>query len=218
MLVTAAVAFSVIGVLAWISAVQIWDLAVKLPTYKANLTAKVQTLSSSGAGPLAGLTKMLREIEQDVEESGPPTVTPARSTPMPVEVIEHPRAGPARLAAAASAFMEPLASAGVIVVLAIFILFKRDDLRDRIIGLIGKGHIGETTRAMGDAAKRVIQFLRMNLLVNALYGIPVAIGLWAIGVPGALFWIARHVAALHSLSGTAHRHGLPDRALARRLR
>ena len=164
---------------------QIWDLAVKLPTYKANLTAKVQTLSASDAGPLAGLTKMLREIEQDIEAQ-PQSPGPARSVPVPVEVIEHPRAGPARLMDAASTFMEPLASAGVIVVLAVFILFKRDDLRDRIIGLIGKGHIGETTRVMGDAARRVIQFLRMNLLVNALYGVPVAIGLWAIGVPGAL--------------------------------
>ena len=69
--------------------------------------------------------------------------------------------------------MAPLGSVGVVVILAIFMLFKRDDLRDRIIGLIGKGHIGETTSAMRDAAKRVNQFLRMNLLVNVCYGIPI---------------------------------------------
>ena len=48
------VAFTVIGILTWISAVQILDLAWKLPTYKANLTAKMQALNSSGTGPFAG--------------------------------------------------------------------------------------------------------------------------------------------------------------------
>lgn len=184
-LITAAVAFGIIGVLAWISTVQVFDLARQLPTYRANLTAKVQALNSSGSGPFAGVANMLKEIEKDVDakaEAATPVAPAAR--PMPVEVIEHPAPGPARLWAFASSVMGPIGHAGVVVILAIFMLFKRDDLRDRIIGLIGKGHIGETTSAMRDAAKRVNQFLRMNLLVNICYGVPIGIGLYFIGVPG----------------------------------
>ena len=43
-ILTAALAFLVIGVIAWICTVQIFDLAGKLPTYRANLSAKVQAL------------------------------------------------------------------------------------------------------------------------------------------------------------------------------
>ena len=108
--------------------------------------------------------------------------------PLAVEVIEHSKQSPEKLLATAGLIFAPLGSVGVVVILAIFMLFKRDDLRDRIIGLIGKGHIGETTAAMRDAAKRVNQFLRMNLLVNVTYGVPVGVGLYFIGVPSAALW------------------------------
>ncbi len=213
-LITAAITFSVVGILTWVSAIQVFDLARQLPTYRANLTAKVRALNSSGGGPFGGVAKMLKEIEKDVdaqEAATAPTAPAAR--PMPVEVIEHPTPGPARLWVFASSVMGPIGHAGVVVILAIFMLFKRDDLRDRIIGLIGKGRIGETTSAMRDAAKRVNKFLRMNLLVNICYGVPVAIGLYFIGVPGALLWgllatVLRFIPYLGPLIGMAFPIGL----------
>ncbi len=187
--VSVVITFTVVGIFTWISAVQILDLAWKLPTYKANLTAKMQALNSSGTGPFAGISQMFRDIERDSEvKPAPSPVGNAEPRPMPVEVIEHSKQSPGKLLATAGVVLAPLGSVGVVVILAIFMLFKRDDLRDRIIGLIGKGHIGETTSAMRDAAKRVNQFLRMNLLVNVSYGIPIGVGLYFIGVPGAVLW------------------------------
>ena len=72
--------------------------------------------------------------------------------------------------------------------LVIFMLLRREDLRSRLIGLVGKGHISTTTRAMEDAGARVFRYLLMQLVVNVSYGIPVAIGLYFIGVPNAVLW------------------------------
>jgi methylmalonyl-CoA mutase cobalamin-binding subunit len=67
-------------------------------------------------------------------------------------------------------------------------LLKREDLRSRVIRLIGQGRISATTRAMDDAGARVTRYLFMQLVVNVIYGIPAAIGLYLIGVPNALLW------------------------------
>ena len=67
-------------------------------------------------------------------------------------------------------------------------LLRREDLRRRLIRLIGKGHISASTHAMEDAGARVFRYLLMPLVVNVCYGIPVAIGLYFIGVPNAVLW------------------------------
>ena len=41
---------------------------------------------------------------------------------------------------------------------------------------------------MDDAGARVFRYLFMQLVVNVSYGIPVAIGLYFIGVPNAVLW------------------------------
>jgi AI-2E family transporter/GAF domain len=67
-------------------------------------------------------------------------------------------------------------------------LLEREDLRNRLIRLVGQGRISATTRAMDDAGGRVARYLLMQLVVNVTYGIPVAIGLYFIGVPNAILW------------------------------
>ncbi|MBA2585003.1 MAG: AI-2E family transporter, partial [Chthoniobacterales bacterium] len=82
----------------------------------------------------------------------------------------------------------PLGTAGLVLLLVIFMLLKREDLRGRMIRLIGQGRISATTRAMDDAGSRVARYLAMQLLVNVSFGICIAVGLYFIGVPNAALW------------------------------
>ena len=66
--------------------------------------------------------------------------------------------------------------------------YRREDLRSRLIRLVGQGHISATSRAMDDAGQRVSRYLLMQLGVNVSYGVSVAVGLWFIGVPNAILW------------------------------
>jgi predicted PurR-regulated permease PerM len=55
--------------------------------------------------------------------------------------------------------LEPLATAGLVTILVIFMLVKREDLRNRLIGLLGHGQLTGTTRVLVDSAERLSSFL-----------------------------------------------------------
>ena len=67
-------------------------------------------------------------------------------------------------------------------------LLQREDLRSRLIRLVGQGHISATTHAMDDAGARVSRYLFLQFVVNVCYGVLVAAGLYFIGVPNAMLW------------------------------
>jgi predicted PurR-regulated permease PerM len=81
-----------------------------------------------------------------------------------------------------------LTTAGLVVVLVLFLLLDRESQRNRILQLFGKSNLRLTTEAFHDAAQRVGRYLRMLFLINMCYGIAVALGLWLIGVPSAIMW------------------------------
>jgi predicted PurR-regulated permease PerM len=72
--------------------------------------------------------------------------------------------------------------------MVIFMLLERRDLRDRLIGLLGHGHLAITTKAFDEAGTRVSLQLLMQSLVNLLYGITAGAGLYFLGVPYSLVW------------------------------
>ena len=115
---------------------------------------------------------------------------PARASPtLPVQVVETSEANPLQLLQVIiSPLLGPLGTTGLVILLVIFMLLKREDLRSRLIRLIGQGRISATTRAMDDAGQRVSRYLLMQFVVNVTYGTAVAIGLFFIGVPNAILW------------------------------
>jgi predicted PurR-regulated permease PerM len=82
----------------------------------------------------------------------------------------------------------PLTTAGIAIVLVIFILLSREDQRNRLLQLFGSTHLHATTEALTDVTERVSRYLRMQFLINAGYGLAVGLGLWVIGVPSAVTW------------------------------
>lgn len=189
-------AFAAIILFGAIVAGQLSSLAQNLPQYQSNIEAKVQTIRDADVGESVFdkvsvlLERLGREIEADEETGETGAVADERETirPLPVRVIE-PSAQPLQvLQTLVGPLIEPLATGGIIVVVVIFMLMKREDLRDRFIRLVGAGDLHRTTAAIQDAGRRVGQYLLMQLVVNVTYAIPVGIGLWLIGVPNAPLW------------------------------
>ena len=118
-------------------------------------------------------------------------------------------AGPAAAATPSQTLREvggplvaPIATAGLVVVFVIFMLLQREDLRDRVLRLVGASDVARATEAMDDAAKRISRYLLMQLIINVLYGIPVGIGLYFIGVPNPILWgCLRRCCASSPISG-----------------
>ena len=182
------------GGLAWVIGHQIFDLASNLPAYRQNIRAKVESLRPSGSSALSNLGEGLREIK----ELAGPTPTPhvpatapkdvPRPTPLRVEVIEPPPGATDVLRSMVGPLLGPLMDLGIMLVFLLFMLVQCEDLRDRLIRLMGQGHISVTTAALDDAATRVSSYLSALAAVNLVFGVCVAAGLYLIGVPNALLW------------------------------
>jgi AI-2E family transporter len=89
---------------------------------------------------------------------------------------------------AAGPLVERLAGAGLAIVLVIFMLYERADLRNRLIRLIGYGRLTVTTRALEEAAQRISRYLLAQSVINASYGVAAGVGLFLIGLPYAVLW------------------------------
>src|SRR5262249_33208078 len=76
----------------------------------------------------------------------------------------------------------------MVLVVLIFMLAGREDLRNRVIRLAGTDRMDLTTNALDEAANRVSKYLSMQLIVNCCFGLLIGAGLYVIGVPNPLLW------------------------------
>ena len=195
-LITTAAAFVLIGLLATMMANQLVNLAYSLPSYKENIRNKISSLKVSGNGPWQRLSAMVQDLSNEVAREGG-LLSPSgagkqqgadESSAMPVKMVD-PGTGIAEvLERVAMPVLGPLGTGAVVVIFVIFMLIKKEDLRNRAIHLAGRSRLSLTTRALEEAADRVSKYLLMQVVVNVSYGIPIAIGLWIIGVPNAMLW------------------------------
>jgi predicted PurR-regulated permease PerM len=83
---------------------------------------------------------------------------------------------------------EVLATALLTVVLVFFMLRSREDLRNRMVRLFGRGQLVSTTRALDDSAHRLSRYLLTQSCTNLIVGALLAVGLTLMQVPYALLW------------------------------
>ncbi len=102
--------------------------------------------------------------------------------------MNHPPNAIQLLRGAVGPLARPFGTAAVVIVFVIFMLLHREDMRDRVIRLIGVRRLNVTVQAFDDAAYRVSRYLFMQFLINAIQGTVVAIGLTLIGVPNGILW------------------------------
>jgi predicted PurR-regulated permease PerM len=186
-------AFAALGLFSFIVATQVSELAQNIPVYQTNILTKIRSLKETGVGGgiIARLSQVVERVGQEIDrqDASQPAATPEKPPrePVPVEIVSRER--PLQvLQNIVGPLISPLGSAGLIIVVVIFMLLEREDLRDRFIRLVGYGDLHRTTEALQDAAKRVGRYLLMQLVVNIVYAIPIAIGLWVLGIPNALLW------------------------------
>ncbi len=181
-LIVTMLAFVVIGALTYVMISQLLDFAKDLPSYRSNLLGKVTALREQSGGPLGSAMATVQEVLSALNP-----VPKEGTAPVPV-VVQGSQGTTGVLAGIVMPILGPLGNMAVVSVLVIFMLLGREDLRDRLIHLVGRGHMGVTTEALDEASTRVSGYLRAQLLINVLYGIPVAVGLYFIGIPNAALW------------------------------
>jgi predicted PurR-regulated permease PerM len=171
--------FIVLGLAGWGLTRQMDHLADDLPTYRGNILAKIADVRGAGhGGSVEKLQETIEDIKTDLGKSSEPTATAART----VVVTSEPVAGFSGFSWLGP-IVGPVGTAGLVLALVIFMLLERRDLRDRLIGLFGHGQLTVTTKAFDEAGTRVSRQLLMQSVVNLVYGVATALGLYVLGVP-----------------------------------
>ncbi len=199
-LLTILMVLAVAGTATWIFSRQVVDLATKLPDYKENIYAKIHAFQIPGNGAFGRISSLVDGIKTDIlgadpapaGAAAPPTTTPAAINPPAAPLQAVPdilHASPASLLTMVMApLLGPLGDTALVALLVIFMLFHREDLRSRLIRIIGQGRISMTSRALDDASARVARYLLLLCAVNTSFGVLVAAGLYFIGLPNAILW------------------------------
>ncbi len=199
--VSIAVALLCIAVIGtgWIVADQMVDVANNLPAYKSNILTKMQTFTRQEDGALTRAKQAFDELSQELtdpkgvrpkaqDKPEDAEERPTQREPVPVAIVADRTSPLAWVQGLMPPMFNALGTAGAVLLFVFFMLLEREDLRNRVIRLIGTGKISSTTQALDDAAHRVSRYLAMQLVVNATYGFVAAVGLYLIGIPNALLW------------------------------
>ena len=175
---------------------QVASLAAEAPRYALTIERKVETVREATVGRLNAIAGRFLHSEA-VEE---PAAAPGPAQP---EAPAAPRAAPAQPQQSGSGtttspldlaqrilapVLGPLGTTAIVLVVTVFMLLQREDLRDRIIRLVGATDLHRTTTALNDAARRLSRYFLAQLGINLLFGCIIGLGLFAIGVPSPLLW------------------------------
>jgi predicted PurR-regulated permease PerM len=200
-----ALAVLIVGVVGYTFTGQLADLAAKVPQYRATISNKLEAIRHVEMGPFSRAATTISGLLEEME--GAEQVAPMLPTPKPspppqsADTFEFVRY-------LLGTVISTLGTGAIVFICVLFFLIDRNDIRDRFIALTGRHRYHTTTQALTDASKRVSSFLFMQLIVNVAYGIPVALGLFLIGIPNAGLWgllcaILRFVPYLGPILGAA---------------
>ena len=183
------IALLALGGLAGLIAYQGSVLVEQIPQYRSNIREKVSGLQTIVGGWFGAAVKTVSELQHELTNSSAsaPT-TQSAGRPVDVNVVGKGADGLALSAMAFQVVGHPLITLSIAFIFTVFFLIDRDNLRDRLLRLLGEANLNVSTNALNDAAERVSHYLGALALANAIAGGAVAIGLLIIGVPNWLLW------------------------------
>ena len=192
-----------LGCVGWLAGSQLIQMAGDLPKYQANIDRKLALVHDHGSTSFsraeAEVERLGNRVEQITSGSDTADGTPGRAAgPQQQAVpVREVRSSTGR-SFQAGGILDPVVTAFLTIVFTFFVLLRREDLRNRLIGLAGRGHVNVTTLAMMDANARISRYFQLQLAVNATYGAIIVLALYLIGIPhfvlfGALASILRFI-------------------------
>jgi predicted PurR-regulated permease PerM len=178
-------AFAFLGAIGLGLTTQLRSLVDELPSHRDNIRTKIQALPGMRSGSIfSEIDASLQSITEGLIPGQSDTLGTA-GKPMVVRVeaswLEH-------IQGALGPVSEGLAAAGLVIILVVFMLIFREDLRNRLVRLLGHGRLIHTTRALDEAAHRISRYLIVQVLINAAFALILCLGLTVFGVPYALLW------------------------------
>ncbi|MFL5242791.1 MAG: AI-2E family transporter [Gemmataceae bacterium] len=180
----------VIGTM-WIVLRQMDSLAKELSEegFRQRLNDRIgRLLSASSDGFLHNFQDVANQVTAIVQQKTRGAANTGANGDQPIQTVRVEQSPFSEILSAAGPAAEFLGTAALIVVLVAFMLVKREDLRNRLVRLFGHGRLIVTTRAFNEAGDRISRYLVMQVLINALFGVVIMVGLALLGIRYAPLW------------------------------
>jgi predicted PurR-regulated permease PerM len=176
------VACAFLAVVGWLVTQQMFEIAARLRDDTKNIQHRIESLQGQSRG-VSDIFSTLQDLGNQVNTPK----LPGMQAPMQVEIVtEHNMIQAIR--DYAGTLLRPLGTTGLILIFTLFMLIDRENLRNRLLRLMGEQKLQATTKAMDDAGQRVSRYVLLQFAVNAGFGAIVALGLYLLGVHSWLLW------------------------------
>ena len=175
---------------AWFLAHQITSFAEELPKYELTIRSKVRALADlvQGSGSWRQTSELLQRVSEDVAGSPPSDkANPPSDRGQQNEQTQRPTPISAFVDSVRSA-IPTFATLGLALLFTIFILLQYQEIRDRIVRVMGSHEIGRSSQALNAAANDLGQFFLLQVSLNASFGVFIGVAMWLIGVPNPGVW------------------------------
>jgi len=178
-----------VGAVALVVGRQIAQLTQTLPDNEVKIKQKVATLKDWVS---ANQGSRFADLMSDVYDliAGTPKAEPLPGDPgtPPAVVVESSPSWVVRAQGFLSPAAEALGQAAFAFVLLLFMLLKREDMRNRMIRLLGHGRVTTTTKAVDETSRRISRYLLVQFILNASFGLVITLGLLVMGIGYAPLW------------------------------
>jgi predicted PurR-regulated permease PerM len=182
-----------VGAIAGVIGSQLVHMAASLPQYERTLEGKLETLDRLTVRRVNTFTAQAgRVLNRNPEPAQPQMLQPDidNKTPIPVELHEAPANSFQVLQRVLGSIWVPIETAGIVLVVLVFVLLEQEALRDRFIRIAGGTDIRLTTLVINDAGERLSRFFVSQFAVNLGVGVLIWVGLSVIGLPHPIVWAA----------------------------
>jgi predicted PurR-regulated permease PerM len=173
---------------------QIGQLTTDIPKYAATVETKVSNVRNFTIGRLSELADKVGAKKAQSSTSS----ADGSSAASPQQAPTNAPAPAASQASGSSPFelaerylspvLSPFATFGIVFIVAVFALLQKEDLRDRMIRLLGSNDLHGTTVAIDDGCRRLSRYFLTQLIINTAFGIVIGAGLLIIGLPNPVLW------------------------------
>jgi predicted PurR-regulated permease PerM len=171
---------------------QIGQLTTDMPKYAATVETKVSNVRNFTIGRLSELADKVGAKKAQSSTSSADGSSAASPQPAPTNAPAASQASgssPFELAERyLSPVLSPFATFGIVFIVAVFALLQKEDLRDRMIRLLGSNDLHGTTVAIDDGCRRLSRYFLTQLIINTAFGSVIGAGLLIIGLPNPVLW------------------------------
>lgn len=192
-IVTVVAALGIISAAATLIGSQAASLASDAPHYTQTIETKIGDTEAWATRTQARFTRLPASattsgIRPTVADQSAMATTEAAAQPVPVKVTNERSSPYLVIKSIVGPVLAPLETTIIVLVVSIFILMQKEDLRDRFVRLFGSVDPERTGRAMDEAGQRLSRYFLAQAIVNSAFGLVIGLGTWLIGIPAPAMW------------------------------